>query len=106
MAGYRPGDRVRVLSNVVDTHHRTPAYVKGREGRVHALSGSFYDPEDRAYGGSGFPKRELYLIEFDMKSLWGPRYRGGETDKLLIDIFEQWLEAAGKPLGRQVDDGC
>ena len=97
---------MRVLPKVVDTHHRTPAYVKGRTGRVHTLSGSFHDPEDRAYGGSGLPKRELYLIEFDMQSLWGPRYRGGEEDKLLIDIFEQWLEAAGGPPGRQVDNGC
>ena len=90
---------MRVLANVVGTHHRTPGYVKGRAGRVHALSGSFHDPEDRAYGGSGLPKRELYMIEFDMRSLWGPRYRGGEEDKLLIDIYEQWLEPAGPPVG-------
>ncbi|MDE0131704.1 MAG: nitrile hydratase subunit beta [bacterium] len=92
---------MRVLPDVVDTHHRTPAYVKGRTGRVHAPSGSFHDPEDRAYGGSGLPKRDLYLIEFDMQSLWGPRYGGGEEDKLLIDIYEQWLEPAGNPAGRQ-----
>lgn len=90
---------MRVLPNVVDTHHRTPGYIKGRIGRVEALSGSFYDPEDRAYGGSGIPKRELYLIEFGMPSLWGRRYRGGEEDKLLVDIFEQWLEPAGEPVG-------
>lgn len=101
MARFRPGDRVRVLPDVVDTHHRTPAYVKGRTGRVQAPSGSFHDPEDRAYGGSGLPKRDLYLIEFDMQSLWGPRYGGGEEDKLLIDIYEQWLEPAGNPAGRQ-----
>lgn len=99
MARFRPGDRVRVLPDMVDTHHRTPGYVKGRIGRVEALSGSFYDPEDRAYGGSGLPKRELYLIEFGMRSLWGPRYQGGEGDKLLVDVYEQWLEPAGDPVG-------
>jgi len=92
---------VRVLPNVVDTHHRTPSYVKGRIGRVHALSGSFYDPEDRAYGGTGLPKRELYLVWFGMQSLWGRRYRGGEEDKLLVDIYEQWLEPVGEPAGSQ-----
>ena len=105
MARFRPGDRVRVLPNVVDTHHRTPAYVKGRVGRVHALSGSFHDPEDRAYGGSGLPKRELYLVGFGMRSLWGRRYRGGQKDRLLVDIYEQWLEPAGQPIEGQVDDG-
>ena len=101
MARFRPGDRVRVLPTAVHTHHRTPGYVKGRTGRVGALAGSFYDPEDRAYGGSGLPKRDLYLIEFGMQSLWGPRYRGGEEDKLIVDIYEQWLEPAGNPVGRQ-----
>lgn len=79
---------------MVETHHRTPGYVKGKVGWINALSGSFYDPETRAYGGSGIPKRELYLVEFDMRSLWGNRYRGREGDSLLVDLYEQWLEPA------------
>lgn len=97
MATYQPGDPVRVLSTRIPTHHRTPGYVKGKEGRVHALSGHFYDPESRAYGGSGLPKRALYLIEFDMSDLWGERYRGARDDSLVVDIFEQWLEPVDEP---------
>ena len=92
MARFRPGDRIGVLQMAVDTHHRTPGYVKGKVGRVQALCGVFLDPESRAYGGSGLPKRALYRVEFDMRELWGERYRGPAGDTLLVDIFEQWLE--------------
>ncbi len=86
---------------MVDTHHRTPGYVKGKEGRVYALSGNFYDPESRAYGGSGLPKRALYLVQFDMRHLWGKRYRGRTGDSLLADIYEQWLEPVDEPSGNR-----
>ena len=99
MAGLLPGDTVRVLPREVDTHHRTPGYVKGKVGRVHALSGNFYDPESRAYGGKGFPKQALYRVEFDMRGLWGRRYSGAAGDSLLVDIFEQWLEPVNQPTG-------
>ncbi|MCQ3804222.1 MAG: nitrile hydratase subunit beta [bacterium] len=92
LGGFRPGDVVKVLPTKVHTHHRTPGYVKGKIGRIAARSGRFYDPETRAYGGSGLPKRELYLVEFDMKSLWGNQYRGREGDTVLIDLYENWLE--------------
>ena len=92
MARFRPGDRIGVLPMAVNTHHRTPGYVKGKMGRVQALCGVFLDPESRAYGGSGLPKRALYRVEFDMWELWGERYRGPAGDTLLVDIFDQWLE--------------
>ena len=97
MAEFLPGDRVRILPIPLPTHHRTPAYVKGKVGTVHALSGSFYDPETRAYGASGRPKRPLYLIEFDMEHLWGKRHTGPPGDRLLVDIFEHWLQPAREP---------
>ena len=67
MAHFQPGDRVRVLSTHMATHHRTPDYVKGRVGRVHALSGHYPNPETSAYGGDGLPERDLYLVEFGME---------------------------------------
>lgn len=92
MAQFLPGDRVRVLPTPLPTHHRTPDYVKGKVGTVHALSGSFYDPETRAYGASGLPKLPLYLVKFDMEHLWGKRRSGPSGDSLLVDLFEHWLE--------------
>ena len=91
MARFHPGDRINVLPVFVDTHHRTPDYVKGKVGRVQALCGIFPDPESRAYGGSGRPERALYRLEFDMRHLWGEQYRGPAGDSLLVDIFEHWL---------------
>lgn len=105
MARFSPGDIVKVLNTTVDTHHRTPRYVKGKVGRVSAFSGSFYDPETRAYGGSGRPRRELYLVEFDMRDLWGRRYGGREGDRLLIDLYEQWLEPADESEAMEVRGG-
>ena len=90
---------------MVDTHHRTPGYVKGKVGRVKALSGRFYDPESRAYGGSGVPKRALYLVEFGMRDLWGGGYKGPAADSLLVDIYEQWIEPANDPVGPEVENG-
>ena len=97
LAQFLPGDRVRVLPTPLPTHHRTPDYVKGKVGTVHALSGSFYDPETRAYGASGLPKRPLYLVRFDMEHLWGKR--GGRPcgDSLLVDLFEHWLQPVKEP---------
>ena len=95
MKRFLPGDRVRVRSTAVDTHHRTPAYVKGKTGKVQAMSGSFYDPEHRAYGDSGLPKRDLYLVAFKMEDLWGKNYPGPHADRLVLDIYEHWLDPVG-----------
>ena len=87
-----PGDRVAVREDRLHTHHRTPGYIKGKRGRVAALCGVFPNPEPRAYGGTGLPKRPLYRVEFDQTELWGDRYAGPPGDSILVDVFEQWLE--------------
>ena len=92
-AKYRPGDRVTVRKESPSGHHRTPAYVKGRTGRVEVLCGVFHNPESRAYGGSGLPKPPLYRVEFDQVAVWG-RYLGSSGDKVCVDIYEHWLEPA------------
>ena len=97
MARFRIGDRVRVIAAEPATHHRTPGYIKGRVGRVHALSGLWPNPETLAYGADGLPERELYLVAFSMRDLWGERSSGPAGDVLLVDVYEQWLEPAGAP---------
>ena len=91
MARFHTGDQISILPISVDTHHRTPNYIKGKVGRVQALCGIFPDPESRAYGESGRPEQALYRVKFDMSDLWGEKYRGRSGDSLLVDIFEQWL---------------
>ena len=94
MARFQPGDLVQVRDAQQDSHHRTPAYIKGRIGRVHALSGLYPNPETLAYGADGLPEQDLYLVAFDMQDLWGERFDGPSGDVLLVDIYEHWLEPA------------
>jgi nitrile hydratase len=81
---FEPGDRVLVSERDHPGHHRTPGYLKGRGGTVERSHGPFANPETLAYGESGLPKRQVYLISFDLP--------GG--DRVLADIFEHWLEHA------------
>jgi nitrile hydratase subunit beta len=90
---YRTGQRVRVAARDHRGHHRTPAYVKGREGWVERAHGSFTNPETRAYGADGRPAEVLYLIGFAQADVW-PDYPGSEGDRIYVDVFEHWLEEA------------
>ena len=92
---FQVGDSVTIRSDEVDHHHRTPWFIKGRPGVVRAISGPFFNPESRAHGGNGVPKRLLYQVEFDPTEVWGGRYEAGSSDKLLVDVYEQWLEPGG-----------
>lgn len=90
---FRPGDEVLVRDETVDHHHRTPWFIKGKRGRVLAVSGPFFDPETRAHGGTGTPKRLLYQVEFEQTHVWGASYTEDENDLLIVDVYEQWLQA-------------
>lgn len=83
---------VAVRSDDVRRHHRTPWFVKGKTGCVRAVSGPFFNPESRAYGGDGLPKRLLVQVEFRQADLWGGRYWEHREDVLLVDLYEHWLE--------------
>jgi hypothetical protein len=88
---YRPGDPVRVRRDNPQGHHRTRGYVKGRSGRIESICGVFHDPETRAYGGLGLPKRPLYRVTFDLTEVW-EGYVGPRADSVAVDIYEHWLE--------------
>ena len=90
---YRPGDRVQVRVDSPDHHFRTPSYIQGKTGRVVALCGAFLNPESLAHGGPGLPHRHLYRVEFTQIEVWD-RYQGPESDKVLVDIYEHWLNPA------------
>ena len=92
VAIYQPGDRVRVATRTPPGHCRTPSYVRGKTGRVAVLYGAFHNPESLAYGGSGLPKQPLYRVEFDQTEVW-QKYGGSHRDKLLVDIYQHWLES-------------
>ena len=98
---YQPGDRVRIRVASPSGHYRTPAYIQGKVGVIEAVHGAFRNPETLAYGGDGRPKQTLYLVRFDQTHIWAQAESAepvpfGRNDRLLIDIYEHWLEPASK----------
>jgi len=96
MAGFKPGDPVRVRKAHPPGHVRTPHYIRGCRGVVESIAGDFADPEELAYGRDGLPKKALYRVRFQQSKLW-PDYAGPEADSLVIDIYEHWLEREQTP---------
>ena len=90
---FRAGDRVTVRVGSPPTHFRTPEYVQGKTGVVVALYGEFQNPESLAHGGDGSPKQPLYRVEFLQGQVW-ERYSGPKTDKVLVDLYDHWLDPA------------
>jgi nitrile hydratase len=90
---FRPGQSVRVAPRPHAGHHRTPGYLKGKQGRIERVYEPFKNPETRAYGADGLPAQQLYMVGFAQRELW-PGYRGREDDRLYADVYEHWLEDA------------
>jgi nitrile hydratase subunit beta len=90
-AKFRHGQSVRVRPEEHPGHHRTPWYVKGKIGRVDAVYDPWPNPEEMAYGKTDGPRISVYRVEFDQTELW-ESYSGPERDRLVVDIFEHWLE--------------
>jgi hypothetical protein len=91
-AKFKPGDQVRIRVGSPSGHFRTPAYIQSKTGVIEVLHGAFPNPESLAHGGDGLPTQCLYQVRFDQAHLW-QRYPTAFQDKLLIDIYEHWLEA-------------
>lgn len=89
---FKPGDRVRVKFEDRPGHIRTPWYVRGKSGWIERVYGDFLNPESLAYGRDGLPKKTLYLVAFRQADLF--EKSAGSNDKVLVDIYDHWLEAA------------
>jgi nitrile hydratase subunit beta len=90
---FRPGDTVVVRDEDPPHHHRTPWYVKGKTGWIDAIYDPWPNPEEMAHGNHQAESIPLYRVEFDQHDLWND-YEGPTRDRLVIDIFEHWLEPA------------
>lgn len=91
-AKFKPGDRVKVRFEDRPGHIRTPWYIRGKTGSVEQVHGAFLNPESLGHGGDGLPKKNLYLVAFQQRDIW-ERYNAAK-DKLLVDLFEHWLDPA------------
>ena len=59
---YKPGDPVRVLETLTLGHHiRSPQYLRGKDGVVADIRGSFKDPELLSFGKDGLPDGQPVL---------------------------------------------
>ena len=79
------GDRVRVLEANFEGNPRTPVHIRGKRGTVAALRGTMDNPLDHR---GVYPP--LCTVEFTVGEVFG----GSGTDKLLLDLHEDWLEPA------------
>jgi len=89
---FKAGDRVRVRKDDRPGHIRTPWYIRGKTGWIERVYGDFLNPESLGHGGSGLPKRTLYLVAFNQNEVWN-QYRT-PRDRLLVDIYDHWLDPA------------
>lgn len=90
---FKPGDRVKVKFEDRPGHLRTPWYIRGKTGWIERVYGEFLNPESLAFGRDGLPKKTLYLVAFNHSDVWGA---ASKVDKLLVDIYEHWLEPADR----------
>lgn len=90
---FQEGDIVRVQSWYPPGHVRTPHFIRGQNGTVIGCAGVYPNPESLAYGRDGEPKQPLYRVKFNQKDVWA-EYDGPESDTIVVDIYEHWLENA------------
>ncbi|MEO7725776.1 MAG: SH3-like domain-containing protein [Burkholderiales bacterium] len=88
---FAPGDKVKVRAADVNTHYRTPYYLRGKRGVVARVFGAFPNPEQLAYHKIGVPYQPLYQIEFDFREVWG---KPAPNTVITADIYQHWLERA------------
>ena len=89
---YQFGDTVGIIDAYPPGHRRVPNYIKGKTGVIERYCGAFINPEERAYGFDGVPKRHLYRVRFNQTNIWED-YDGPAEDTLDIEIYEHWLIA-------------
>jgi hypothetical protein len=91
---FAPGAAVRVRDDWPETrgpvHIRTPHYLRGKPGTVIRQLGAYPNPEDLAFARQADPK-PLYHVAFAQDALWPD---GRDSDTLLVEIYEHWLEPA------------
>ena len=92
---FNVGYPVAIKRNFPPGHRRTPHYIRGKRGVIERICGAFPNPEELAYGFDGEPRKVLYRVRFAQSHVW-PGYRGPARDIIEMEIFEHWLEPAGK----------
>jgi nitrile hydratase len=91
-SAFKPGDQVRVSVRYPIGHYRVPAYIRGKRGIVELiLQPMAVNNEEEAFGRNAGSKGHYYRVGVPLTELW-PGYAGPPQDRLVIEIFETWLE--------------
>lgn len=90
---YKVGDKVKVQLRFPPGHIRTPEFTRGKQGVISRYFGNYRNPEKLAYGEDGLPLVHLYWVEFMVNDVWAHQ-PGEKQDKILVEIFEHWLDPA------------
>jgi hypothetical protein len=86
------GTQVRVETRVPVGHYRVPSYLRGKSGRIESVIEAMgMDNEEEGYGRNAGNLLHYYRVSFPMQEIW-PHYVGSVRDRLLIEVFETWLE--------------
>ena len=89
---FKPGDHVRISVRFPIGHYRVPMYMRGKRGTVELLlQPPAVNNEEEGYGRNAGVKGHYYRVGVPLTELW-PGYAGSAQDRLVIEIFENWLE--------------
>ncbi len=90
---FSPGQQVRVSVRYPVGHYRVPHYIRGKRGVIDViLTPPAVNNEEEGFGRNAGDKRFYYRVAIELAELW-PGYRGTAADKIVIEVFEDWLEA-------------
>jgi nitrile hydratase len=93
---FQAGDHVVARNLNPAGHTRLPRYVRGKQGVIDRVHGTFVYPDTNAHGGGEQPQ-PVYCVRFEARELWGSATP--VHDSVYLDLWEDYLEhAAG---GRQ-----
>jgi nitrile hydratase subunit beta len=90
-ASFSKGDRVRARNLNPGGHTRLPRYVRGKAGVIARDWGVFVFPDTNAHH-AGTKPQHCYSVSFDAHELWGKSAKANSRDRVLIDLWEDYLE--------------
>jgi hypothetical protein len=89
---FKAGDHVRISVRYPVGHYRVPMYMRGKRGIVELiLEPAAVNNEEEAFGRNAGSKGHYYRVGVPLTELW-LGYAGPPQDRLIIEIFENWLE--------------
>ena len=89
--GFKLGDKVVTRNIHPAGHTRLPRYIRGKQGVVEMVHGTFILPDTNAHGQGENPEA-VYAIKFDAREVWGEQ--AATRDSIYVDLWESYLEPA------------